>query len=36
MFNGEEQHVKIQFDNSLAGVIIDRFGKVYFGFSNLV
>lgn len=31
MFNGEEQEVKLQFDNSLAGVIIDRFGKdVYF------
>ncbi|WP_348980872.1 WYL domain-containing protein [Dehalobacter sp. MCB1] len=27
MFNGEEQQVKIQFDNSLVGVVVDRFGK---------
>lgn len=27
MFVGEETNVKIQFDNSLLGVVIDRFGK---------
>lgn len=27
MFNGEEQQMVIQFDNALAGVVIDRFGK---------
>lgn len=27
MFGGEEQSVKLEFDNSLAGVVIDRFGK---------
>lgn len=27
MFGGKEQKVKLQVDNSLAGVIIDRFGK---------
>lgn len=27
MFSGEEQQVIIQFDNALAGVVIDRFGK---------
>ncbi|WP_368293732.1 helix-turn-helix transcriptional regulator [Dehalobacter sp. TBBPA1] len=27
MYNGEEDNVTIQFDNSLAGVVIDRFGK---------
>jgi len=27
MFNGEEEHVTLVCDNSLAGVIIDRFGK---------
>ena len=27
MFDGEEQRVKIQFENNLAGVVIDRFGK---------
>jgi predicted DNA-binding transcriptional regulator YafY len=27
MFGGEEQSVKMLCDNSLAGVIIDRFGK---------
>jgi len=27
MFNGQEQQVTLQFDNSLAGVVIDRFGK---------
>lgn len=27
MFTGDEQNVKIQFDNSLIGVVIDRFGK---------
>lgn len=27
MFTGDEQTVKIQFDNSLIGVVIDRFGK---------
>ena len=27
MFVGEEETVKIQFDNSLLGVVIDRFGK---------
>lgn len=27
MFGGEEETVKIQFDNSLANVVIDRFGK---------
>lgn len=27
MFTGDEQNVKIQFDNKLIGVVIDRFGK---------
>ncbi|MDW5299560.1 MAG: WYL domain-containing protein [Sedimentibacter sp.] len=27
MYGGEEETVKIQFDNSLLGVVIDRFGK---------
>lgn len=27
MFDGKEERVKIVFDNSLAGVVIDRFGK---------
>ncbi len=27
MYGGEKQNVKIRFDNSLAGVVIDRFGK---------
>src|SRR5699024_9612848 len=27
MFVGEEETVRIQFDNSLLGVVIDRFGK---------
>lgn len=27
MFDGEEQRVRIQFENNLAGVVIDRFGK---------
>lgn len=27
MFTGHEQNVKIQFDNKLIGVVIDRFGK---------
>jgi len=27
MFGGEEQIVKLQFENNLAGVVIDRFGK---------
>ena len=27
MFGGKEQQVKLLVDNSLAGVIIDRFGK---------
>lgn len=27
MFTGNEQNVKIQFDNKLIGVVIDRFGK---------
>lgn len=27
MFTGDEQNVKIQFDNSLIGVVMDRFGK---------
>lgn len=27
MFGGEEETIKIQFDNSLLGVVIDRFGK---------
>ena len=27
MFTGDEQTVKIQFDNSLIGVVIDRVGK---------
>lgn len=27
MFSGEERNVKLEFDNSLAGVVIDRFGK---------
>lgn len=27
MFGGEEQSVRLRFDNSLAGVVIDRFGK---------
>ena len=27
MFTGDEQNVKIQFNNSLIGVVIDRFGK---------
>ena len=27
MFGGEEQSVKIQFENSLVGVVLDRFGK---------
>ena len=27
MFSGEEQRVKLQFDNSLVNVVIDRFGK---------
>lgn len=27
MFTGEEQNVKIEFDNRLIGVVIDRFGK---------
>ena len=31
MFGGDEQTVKLLVDNSLAGVIIDRFGKdIYF------
>jgi hypothetical protein len=27
MYGGEEETVRIQFDNSLLGVVIDRFGK---------
>ena len=27
MFVGDEEKVRIQFDNSLLGVVIDRFGK---------
>lgn len=27
MFGGEEESVKVQFDNSLVNVVIDRFGK---------
>ena len=27
MYSGEEQSVKLQFDNSLVGVVLDRFGK---------
>lgn len=27
MFGGEEQYVKLEFENRLAGVVIDRFGK---------
>lgn len=27
MFGGEEQSVKLRFDNCLVGVVIDRFGK---------
>ncbi len=27
MFGGEEERVKLQFDNTLIGVVIDRFGK---------
>ena len=27
MFGGEEETVKLQFDNSLVNVVIDRFGK---------
>ena len=27
MFGGEEQYVKLEFHNSLVGVVIDRFGK---------
>ena len=27
MFGGEEETVKLQFDNSLVGVVLDRFGK---------
>ena len=27
MYGGEEESVRIQFDNSLLGVVIDRFGK---------
>lgn len=27
MFTGDEQNVKLEFDNSLIGVVIDRFGK---------
>ncbi len=27
MYSGEEETVRIQFDNSLLGVVIDRFGK---------
>jgi predicted DNA-binding transcriptional regulator YafY len=27
MFGGEEETVKMQFDNSLVNVVIDRFGK---------
>lgn len=27
MFGGEEQSVKLEFDNSLVGVVLDRFGK---------
>lgn len=27
MFDGEEQTVKLEFENGLAGVVIDRFGK---------
>ena len=27
MYGGEEQSVKLEFDNSLVGVVIDRFGK---------
>lgn len=27
MFGGEEQEIKLRFDNSLVGVVLDRFGK---------
>ena len=27
MYGGEEQSVKLEFDNNLIGVVIDRFGK---------
>ena len=27
MFDGEKCRVKLEFDNSLAGVVIDRFGR---------
>ena len=27
MYGGEEQSVKLEFDNGLVGVVIDRFGK---------
>lgn len=30
MFGGEEQYVKLEFENRLAGVVIDRFGKDIF------
>ncbi len=30
MFSGEKQHVEIRFENSLVGVVLDRFGKDIF------